>query len=98
MENSRRVSAVLVGYLNHPAKLRKRGIARMFDWGDKAQHSAAAYEFTKQAKAMPRGRKLTVIPPGALTNVASAIYIDPSITSCILLYWLGTNYDFEEGL
>ncbi|MEM8486663.1 MAG: nucleoside hydrolase [Bacteroidota bacterium] len=98
MENSHRVNAVLTGYLKHPAKLRRGGIARMFDWGDKAQHSAAAYEIIKQAKAMPAGEKLTVIALGALTNVASAIYIDPSIEPLIKLYWLGTNYDFEAGL
>ena len=98
MENSHRVNAVLVGYLKHPTKLRRGGVARMFDWGDKAQHSAAAYEIIKQAKAMPDGERLTVIALGALTNVASAIYIDPSIESRISLYWLGTNVDFETGL
>ena len=70
----------------------------MYDWGDKAQHSAAAYEIIKQAKAMPAGEKLTVIALGALTNVASAIYIDPSIEPRIRLYWLGTNYDFDAGI
>ena len=98
MENSHRVNAVLNGYFGNPVKLRKGGIARMFDWGDKAQHSAAAYEIIKQAKLMPEGQKLTVIALGALTNVASAIYIDPSIEPLIKLYWLGTNYDFEEDI
>jgi len=98
MENSHRINAVLSGYIDRPIKLRRGGIARMYDWGDKAQHSAASYEIIKQAKAMPEGEKLTVIALGALTNVASAVYIDPSIESRIVLYWLGTNYDFEEGL
>jgi inosine-uridine nucleoside N-ribohydrolase len=79
-------------------KTRRGGAARMYDWGDKAQHSAAAYEIIKQAKRMPEGKKLTVIALGALTNVASAIYIEPDIESRIRLYWLGTNYDFEKGI
>ena len=70
----------------------------MYDWGDKAQHSAAAYEIIKQAGNMKKDQKLNVIALGALTNVASAIYIDPSIESKIRLYWLGTSYDFEEGI
>lgn len=98
MENSHRVNAVLAGYVDRPIKLRKGGIARMFDWGDKAQHSAAAYEIIKQAKQMPEGQKLTVIALGALTNVASAIYIDPTIEPLIKVYWLGTNYDFDKGI
>lgn len=97
MENSHRVNQVLAGYLDVPVKLRRGGAARMYDWGDQAQHSAAAYEIIKQAKMMPAGEKLTVVALGALTNVASAIYIDPSIESRISLYWLGSNYDFEEG-
>lgn len=81
-----------------PGQATPGGVARMFDWSDKAQHSAAAYEIIKQAKEMPLGEKLTVIALGALTNVASANYIDPSIEPLIKLYWLGTNYDFVAGL
>lgn len=98
MENSHRLNQVLTAELNTPVLLRRGAMARMFDWGDLAQHSAAAYEIIKQAKQMPEGQKLTVIALGALTNVASAIYIDPSITSKINLYWLGTTYDFEQGI
>lgn len=98
MENSHRVNQLLLGHMGLSIKTRRGGTARMFDWGDKAQHSAAAYEIIQQAKAMPEGEKLTVIALGALTNVASAIYIDPSIESRIKLYWLGTNYDFEAGI
>ncbi len=70
----------------------------MYDWGDRAQHSAAAYEIIKQAKAQKEGEKLNVIALGALTNVASAIFIDPSIAKNIKLYWLGTTYDFEKSI
>ena len=83
MENSHRINSVLAGYIDRPIRRRRGGIARMYDWGDQAQHSAAAYEIIKQAKAMPEGEKLTVIALGALTNVASAIYIDPAIEPLI---------------
>ena len=96
MENSHRLNQVLLGYLDLPIKTRRGGASRMYDWGDKAQHSAAAYEIIKQAGNMKKDQKLNVIALGALTNVASAIYIDPSIESKIRLYWLGTSYDFEE--
>jgi purine nucleosidase len=98
MENSHRINQVLLGELGLNVKTRRGGTARMYDWGDKAQHSAAAYEIIRQAQAMPEGEKLTVIALGALTNVASAIYIEPSIESRVKLYWLGTNYDFEKGI
>ncbi len=98
MENSHRLNQVLLGLVDMSVKTRRGGAARMYDWGDLAQHSAAAYEIIKQAKAMPGGEKLTVIALGALTNVASAIYIDPSIENRITLYWLGTTFDFEKGI
>ncbi len=98
MENSHRLNQVLLGDLGLDVKTRRGGVARMFDWGDLAQHSAAAYEIIQQANAMPEGQQLTVIALGALTNVASAIYIDPSIESRIKLYWLGTTYDFKKGI
>ena len=98
MENSHRLNQVLLAEMGLEIKTRRGGAARMYDWGDMAQHSAAAYEIIQQAKAQPEGEKLTVIALGALTNVASAIYIDPSIESRIMLYWIGSTYDFEEGV
>ena len=98
MENSHRLNQVLLGYLDLSIKTRRGGAARMYDWGDKAQHSAAAYEIIKQTGNMKEGQKLNVIALGALTNVASAIYIEPSIESRIKLYWLGTSYDFEKDI
>jgi inosine-uridine nucleoside N-ribohydrolase len=69
----------------------------MYDWGDQAQHSAAAYEIIKEAHEVKGNNKLTIIVLGALTNVASALYIDPGIEEKIVVYWLGTTYDFEKG-
>jgi len=98
MENSHRLNQMIIGELGLKTKTRRGGVARMFDWGDQAQHSAAAYEIIQQAKALPDGQKLRVIALGALTNVASAIYIDPSIEARLDLYWLGSTYDFEKGI
>jgi inosine-uridine nucleoside N-ribohydrolase len=98
MENSHRLNQVILGLLDLKTKTRRGGTARMYDWGDKAQHSAAAYEIIKQAKNMNKEQKLTVIALGALTNIASAIYIDPGIESKIKLFWLGTGYEFEQDV
>ena len=98
MENSHRLNQTILGYMDLSIKTCRGGVARMFDWGDQAQHSAAAYEIIKQAHAMPSGKKLTIIALGALTNVASAIYIDPSIEPQLCLYWLGSSYDFNTGI
>ena len=98
MENSYRLNQVLLGELGISVKTRRGGVARMFDWGDQAQHSAAAYEIIQQAKALTEGEKLNIVALGALTNVGSAIFIDPSIASKIRLYWLGSTYDFEKEI
>lgn len=99
MEESHRLNQVLVGYLQMEKKVStlRGGVSRMFDWGDKAQHSAAAYEIIRQAHLVSEGGKQALVVLGALTNVASALFIDPSIESKIEVYWLGTNYDFEKG-
>ncbi|MEM6316958.1 MAG: nucleoside hydrolase [Bacteroidota bacterium] len=98
MENSYRLNQVLVGEMGVDVKTRRGGIARMFDWGDLAQHSAAAYEIIQQTKTLPDGEQLAVVALGALTNVASAIYIDPTIESKLKLYWLGSTYDFDKEI
>ena len=98
MENSYRLNSMILSHLDLDIPNKRGGAARMYDWGDQAQHSAAAYEIIKQAQAMPEGEKLTVIALGALTNVASAVYIEPSIESKMHVYWLGTTYDFDQGI
>ena len=50
MEDSHRLNQVIVGYMGTNTPTKRGGVARMYDWGDKAQHSAAAYEIIKQAK------------------------------------------------
>lgn len=94
MEDSHRLNQTLLGIMGLNTKTNRGGASRMYDWGDRAQHSAATYEIIKQAKALPQGEKLNIIALGALTNVASAVFIEPAIVKNIRLYWLGTTYDF----
>ncbi|MFW6289537.1 MAG: nucleoside hydrolase [Mariniphaga sp.] len=97
MEASHRLNQALVTQLNMPhIKVSRGSINRMFDWGDKAQHSEAAYEIIRHAHRTGEGEKLPVITLGALTNVASAVLIDPAIKDKIVVYWLGTTYDFDR--
>lgn len=92
MENSHRVNQQLLGELRLSVKTLRGGAARMYDWGDRAQHSAAAYEIIRQANE--KG-EVTIVALGALTNVASAVFIQPAIAKKLKVYWLGTTVDFE---
>lgn len=53
--------------------------------------SPAARDLIARAKAMPAGEALYVVAIGAITNVASALLLDPSITQNIVVVWLGGN-------
>ena len=44
MENSHRLNQQLLGEMDMKVKTLRGASARMYDWGDRAQHSAAAYE------------------------------------------------------
>ncbi len=79
-------------------KTPRSATARMYDWGDQAQHSAAAYEIVQQARLRNENEPHYVIALGAMTNVASAVAIAPDIAKKIKLYRLGTTYNFEEGI
>jgi inosine-uridine nucleoside N-ribohydrolase len=98
MEESYRLNAVLLSYLQlSEAVASNRGAeARLFDWGMKSQPSTASNFIISQALQQKEG-KLNVIALGALTNVASAILDNPTITDKIRLYWLGSSYDFSNG-
>lgn len=100
MEESYRLNQVLLSYLELGGKVKslRGGTNRLFDWGNRAQPSLASQYLIQQAHQIPAGEKLTVIALGALTNVASALLMDPGITSKIQLYWLGSTYDFAEGI
>jgi inosine-uridine nucleoside N-ribohydrolase len=97
MEDSHRLNLVLAAYLQpEGTELLRGGYRRMYDWGDKAQHSVAAYNIIEQARERPEGEKLIVVALGALSNVASAVYIEPEIADKTVLYWLGTTFDFGK--
>jgi len=95
MENSHRLNQQLLGEMNLSIPTKRGATARMYDWGDRAQHSAATYELIKQTRTSD---KVTVIVLGALTNVASAVYIAPEIAKKLEIHWLGTEIDFETGI
>lgn len=95
MENSHRLNQQLLGEMGLSVKTNRGGAERMYDWGDRAQHSAAAYEIINQANRIKSDDKLTVLVLGALTNVASAIFIQPDIASKLKVYWLGSTMDYE---
>ncbi len=95
MENSHRVNQQLLGELQLEVKTFRGAPARMYDWGDRAQHSAAAYEIIRQAVAQ---EEVTVVALGALTNIASAVFIQPTIAKQLKVYWLGTTLDFETSV
>jgi purine nucleosidase len=99
LENSQRLNVRILSYLNMNDIPHPRGSHyRLYDWGqDVAQHSAAAYHIIREAHLASPNEKLTVIALGALTNVASALLIDPEIAPKIRLYCLGTSYNFEKA-
>ena len=95
MEESHRLNQQLLGEMGLEIKTFRGGMARMYDWGDRARHSAAAYEIIRQAKQRDT---VVVLALGALTNIASAVYIQPDIAKKLRIFWLGTTFDFESGV
>ncbi|NKI32422.1 nucleoside hydrolase [Croceivirga thetidis] len=94
MENSHRLNQQLLGEMDLQIPTYRGASARMYDWGDRAQHSAAAYNIINEAE---KGH-LTILALGALTNVGSAVFIKPEIAKNITVYWLGTTVDFEKEI
>lgn len=52
-------------------------------------HSPAAEDLVKKAQGYTEEKPLYVVAIGAITNVASALLIDPSIADKIVVVWLG---------
>ena len=57
--------------------------------GETPVESEAARDLVKKALAMPDGELLYVVAIGAITNVASAILMEPEIVKKISVVWLG---------
>ena len=67
-------------------------------WGGyDARDSPAARFIIEQARATPAGEKLAVLSIGAVTNLASAIALEPTIIDKVVSYSLGFRYDFAGG-
>lgn len=58
---------------------------------NKPIHSEAVDDLIARAMAAPDDDPLTVVAIGALTNIASAILIEPKIIEKIVVVWLGGN-------
>lgn len=82
-----------------PEGLVHRGsTAPLADWEHPIE-SPAASDLIAQAMAMPEGELLYVVAIAAITNVASAILLEPKIIEKIVVVWLGgTANDWADNL
>lgn len=63
-------------------------------WNEpEAQPSPAAKFIIEKAKNLKNGKKLNVVTLGAMTNVASAVIMDPKIASRLRIYAMALKYD-----
>lgn len=65
---------------------------------NKLLESEASIFIIEKALELPVNEKLTIISLGSLTNVASAVMLQPEIAKRISLHWVGQTYDFDENL
>lgn len=68
-----------------------KGSTAYLDSSLKPQPSAAAADLVRRALASPVDDPLYVVAIGAITNVASAILMEPKIIEHIVIIWLGGN-------
>lgn len=93
LEASHLLNEALLGLLGKTGIPAHRGsLVPVYWWGrDRAAYSGAAYHLMLEARRTPPGEKLTVVALGALTNVASALLMDPAMAERLRLYWLGAE-------
>ena len=99
VEDSQRLNVEMLeimGMLELPHPLgADRQIGRA--WGGKEpRDSPAAQEIIRAVYELAQGEKLDILTLGALTNIASAIIIDPSIIPKIRVYSLGARYFIDK--
>ncbi|MFW6290661.1 MAG: nucleoside hydrolase, partial [Mariniphaga sp.] len=68
-----------------------RGADRYLKDNSSPVESEAALDLIKKARNATPDNPLYVVPVGCITNIASAILIDPSIIENIVVVWLGGN-------
>jgi purine nucleosidase len=68
-----------------------RGSDRYLEDVTKPVRSEAALDLVKKAMASSPDDPLYVVPVGCITNIASAILIEPEIVKNIVVVWLGGN-------
>lgn len=90
MENSYAEIIRLLGKMNiSPEGLVFRGSKEIMPDAVTPVDSPAARDLIARAMARPEGEPLYVIALGAITNVASAILMEPAIRDRIVVVWLG---------
>lgn len=95
LELSQKLNDKLLKYFNKSAIPHPRGSAGMLRyWGDPVPNPSPAAELMIAiAKEMPGRQKLNIVTLGALTNLASAILMDPEIVPKIRVYTMALHYD-----
>jgi len=68
-----------------------RGSDRYLEDVTRPVRSEAALDLIKKARSASPGNPLYVVPVGCITNIASAILIEPGIIENIVVVWLGGN-------
>ena len=80
----------IMSFLKLPSKdIAFKGSTKFMTADKKPVQSDAASHLIKLAKATPDGDLLYVVAIGAITNVASALLVEPSIKDKIVVVWLG---------
>lgn len=90
MEKSYEEIVRLLGKLGvRPEGLVFKGSRSYLPDGETPVDSPAARDLVEKAMAQPEGRLLYVVAIGAITNVASALLMEPRIVERISVIWLG---------
>ncbi len=92
MEKSYEEILRLLKFMKKPADgFAFRGSDRYLENVNTPIHSEAALDLIKKAMAGSPDNPLYVVPVGCITNIASAILIEPKIIENIIVVWLGGN-------
>ena len=90
MEKSHAEIVRLLGKMGRPSEgFVFKGSRGYLPDGETPVESEAARDLVKKAMATPEGELLYVVAIGAITNVASAILMEPEIVKKICVVWLG---------